>query len=181
MHNTNKTLNFKSEYSEDIGRANLKLLALHILNGMPYIVAVPNLCLSYNKWGRPNPPYVIFKHDGKDWKRITLQELPTEFNEINLVIETKGEAKNLEAQTIVSVELVRKLNGELEQPEYKTILREALKGGLGITSCEELFPDGKGGWLGSGWFKHSTQEDCAKFCARKKITAEFCKCIISNQ
>ncbi len=178
---TNKTLTFKSEYGEDIGRANFKLLALHILNGMPYIVAAPNLCLSYNKWGRPNPPYVIFKHDGKEWKRITLQELPTEFKEINLVIETKGEAENLEAQAIVTAELVKKMNSELEQPEYKTILREALKGGLGITSCEELLPDGKGGWLGSGWFKHSTQEECTKFCARKKITAEFCKCFISKK
>lgn len=144
---TNKTLTFKSEYGEDIGRANFKLLALHILNDMPYIVAVPNLCLSYNKWGRPNPPYVIFKHDGKEWKRITLQELPTEFKEINLVIETKGEAKKLEAQTIVTAELVKKLNSELEQPEYRTILREAYPGAAG--SCAEMVYY-KGAWVGPG-------------------------------
>jgi hypothetical protein len=144
---TNKTLTFKSEYGEDIGRANFKLLALHILNDMPYIVAVPNLCLSYNKWGRPNPPYVIFKHDGKEWKRIMLQELPTEFKEINLVIEAKGEAKKLEAQTIVTAELVKKLNSELEQPEYRTILREAYPGAAG--SCAEMVYY-KGAWVGSG-------------------------------
>lgn len=123
---THKTLTFKSEYGEDIGRANFKLLALHILNDIPYIVASPNLCLSYNKWGRPNPPYVFFKHDGKTWQRILLSDFPTEFKDINLVINTKGEEKIITAQSLVTAELVKKLNGQLSQPEYKGILREPL-------------------------------------------------------
>lgn len=49
------------------------------MNGTPYIVAEPNLCRAYNKWGRPNPPYIFFRFDGKDWKRIPLSELPIEF------------------------------------------------------------------------------------------------------
>ena len=64
MPGTSKSITWKSEYGEDIGRSNFNLLAVHILKGTPYIVASPNLCLSYNKWGRPNPPYVIFKYDG---------------------------------------------------------------------------------------------------------------------
>ncbi|TKB66619.1 MAG: hypothetical protein E8D47_06485 [Nitrospira sp.] len=47
--NTSTTIEFQSEYGEDIGRANFELLALHILNSTPYIVTAPNLCLSYNK------------------------------------------------------------------------------------------------------------------------------------
>jgi hypothetical protein len=62
---TIKIINWKDEYSEDIGHSNFDLVALHILNATPYIITTPNLCLSYNKWGRPNPPYVIFKFDGK--------------------------------------------------------------------------------------------------------------------
>lgn len=131
---SDKTLTFKSEYSEDIGRANFDLLALHVLNGTPYIIASPNLCLSYNKWGRPNPPYVIFKYDGKAWQRIPLTELPAEFKELNLVIETKGEERAITAQSIVTADLVRKLNGQLTQPEYKTILREAVHS-EGLASC----------------------------------------------
>ncbi len=61
---------WKSEYGEDIGRANFIALALHIRHGIPYIVAEPHLCLAYNKWGRPNPPYVVFKYEGKEWKHI---------------------------------------------------------------------------------------------------------------
>jgi hypothetical protein len=137
LPNTSTTIEFKSEYGEDIGRANFELLALHILNGTPYIVTAPNLCLSYNKWGRPNPPYVFFQYESKAWKRITLEELPTEFKDINLVINSKGEEKILTAQSIVSAELVKKLNGELRQPEYKTILREP----IGRERCPQ-YPSG---------------------------------------
>lgn len=151
--NTSTTIEFKSEYGEDIGRANFELLALHILNGTPYIVTAPNLCLSYNKWGRPNPPYVFFQYDGKAWKRIALEELPKEFKDINLVINSKGKEKILTAQSIVTAELVKKLNGELEQPEYKTILREAVKlGGESSVNCEERVRV-KDGWIYPGGSK----------------------------
>ena len=126
---TNKAITWKSEYGEDIGRSNFILLALHILKGTPYIVASPNLCLSYNKWGRPNPPYVFFKYDSKAWQRIALAELPAEFQEINLVVSTKVEEETITANPLISAELVKKLNRSLEQPEYKTILREPLPTG----------------------------------------------------
>ena len=129
--NSNKVIEWKSEYSEDVGRANLHPLALHVLNGTPYIVAEPNLCLSYNKWGRPNPPYVIFKYDGKEWKRISMQELPLEFKDINLVNETKDDAKHLVNTALVTAEAVRSFNSDLKQPEHKTILREPMAKGNG--------------------------------------------------
>jgi len=149
---TSKTIEFKSEYGEDIERTNFQLLALHILNGTPYIVTLPNLCLSYNKWGRPNPPYVLFQYDSKEWKRISLEELPTEFKDINLVVNSKGKEKTLTAHSIVTAELVKKLNGELEQPEFKTILRESVKEGGGIVSCEEMVRV-KDGWVSPGGAK----------------------------
>lgn len=121
-----RKVSFKSEYSEDIGRANFILLALHLLNGTPYIVAKPNLCLSYNKWGRPNPNYVIFKYDGTSWNRIALQDLPSEFSEINLVVNTKRDMKKITTQSVFSAELVKKLNSTLSQPEFKSIQREPL-------------------------------------------------------
>ena len=117
----NRKVSFKSEYSEDIGRANFNLLALHFLNGIPYIVAEPNLCLSYNKWDRPNPDYVIFKYDEKSWNRIALRDFPVEFSEINLVASTKTNIKTIATQSVVSAELVKRLNSSLSQPEYKSI------------------------------------------------------------
>lgn len=148
---TKRALTWKSEYSEDIGRANFNLLALHIANDTPYIVAEPNLCLAYNKWGRPNPPYVFFKYNGKKWQRIPLTEFPAAFKKINLVVSTKRHKDTLTAQPMVTAELVSELNGELEQREYKAILREPVKGG-GITSCEEMVRV-KDGWVSPGGAK----------------------------
>ena len=174
--NTNKTLTFKSEYTDDIGGRNFAPLALHILNRTPYIVAEPWLCLAYNKWGRPNPPYVIFKHNGKEWQRIPITELPREFKEVNLLINTGGhdEEKIIDAQPIVTTELVKKLNGELTQHRYKTILREPYPGAAG--SCSEMIYGGKdSGWHGTGLFGN-TYEACLKYCEREKIGAQYCPC-----
>lgn len=128
---TNRSITWKSEYSEDIGRANLNLLALHVLNGTPYIVAEPNLCLAYNKWGRPNPPYIFFRFDGKAWQRIPLSEFPVEFKNINVVINTLEHAEEISRQGKASVAAVREFNSSLlrypsEHAQYKTILREPL-------------------------------------------------------
>jgi len=128
---TNRSITWKSEYSEDIGRVNLTLLALHVLNDTPYIVAEPNLCLAYNKWGRPNPPYVLFKHDGKTWQRIPLSEFPAQFKDINVVVNTLGEAGTIAKAKVISADTVREFNSQLwrypnEQLQYKTILREPL-------------------------------------------------------
>jgi len=174
MPGSDKTVSFKSEYGADIGTTNFNLLALHISNSTPYIVATPFMCLSFNKWGRPNPPYVIFKHNGTDWQRITIQELPAEFKEINLVIETKGEMKSLEAPPVVSAELVRKLNGKLKRPEYQSILRESLPK---PNECPEMIYDGKGGWVGVGWFKEQPNyEACLRHCHLNGMTDQYCPC-----
>lgn len=125
---TNKAIEWKSEYSEDVGRANFNLLALHVLNGTPYIVAEPNLCLSYNKWGRPNPPYVLFKHDGKAWQRIQMSELPVEFKIINVSLDIRGrQVEELVEMGKVSAEQIKQRNAHTEIPQFKTILREPVK------------------------------------------------------
>lgn len=123
----NNTISWTSEYDESLGRTNFKPLGLHVLNGTPYIVVKPNLMLSYNKWGRPNPPYVIFRYDGIAWQRIPLEELPAELTNINLVINTLAHGAKLREKGLVSSETVKTLNASLTQPEYKTIVRTPLE------------------------------------------------------
>lgn len=123
---SSQTLTWKNEYGKEVGGANFILRALHVLKGAPYIVAVPNSCRAYNKWGRPNPPYVIFRHDGKDWQRIPFGELPVEFKETNLSWVTKAEEEKITTQSLVTADLVKKLNSSLETPANKAILREPL-------------------------------------------------------
>ena len=105
--------------------------------------------MSYNKWGRPNPPYVFFKHDGKAWQRIPLSELPAEFKTINLIVNNGREEDIKRAESKlghVSAEGVQKINSSLTQPEYRTILREPLPKKRIDQMCEErvLY---KGSWI----------------------------------
>lgn len=107
---SDKPITWISEYGEDLGRANFNLLAVHVLNSTPYVVTSPNLCLSYNKWGRPNPPYVFFKYEGNAWQRIALEAFPAEFKTINVVLSTqKVEAGILSRTGLTSAERVREL------------------------------------------------------------------------
>lgn len=150
LPDSNKTITWTSEYGEELGRANFNLLAVHVINGTPYIVASPNLCLSYNKWDRPNPPYVFFKYDGKAWQRIPLEEFPVEFKTINVALTLGG--RDVEAMAslgLVSSENIKERNSLLTQPEYKTILREGLPQARISEMCEvRIFY--KGAWVGPG-------------------------------
>jgi hypothetical protein len=81
----NESVTWEDNFTEDIGGANFLLMQLEIRKDIAYLVANPMGCLSYNKWGRPNPPYVVFKYQNKAWNRITLQELPVVFTTPNLI------------------------------------------------------------------------------------------------
>lgn len=147
LPNTNKTITWTSEYSDDLGRANFNLLAVHVLNGTLYIVAEPNLCPAYNKWGRPNPPYVFFKFDGKAWQRIPLEEFPAEFKTINVSLTLSGnDVKEMVNLGVVPWENIKERNSRLTQPELKTILREAYPTAAG--SCAPMVHY-KCGWVGT--------------------------------
>ncbi|MBK9160191.1 MAG: hypothetical protein IPM27_01230 [Nitrosomonadales bacterium] len=182
LPNSSKTITWASEYGEDIGRTNFNLLAVHVLNDTPYVVASPNLCLSYNKWGRPNPPYVFFKYDGKEWQRVSLDEFPVEFKTANIDFGMTWAIRDRKVKfdrgDLLFAETVRRHNEEGRQPEYKTLMREAVKGGDGSSvNCEKLIPYGKGGWLGFDWFTDQPSlEACLKFCDQKKVNAESCPC-----
>lgn len=142
---TGKSYTWKSEYGEDLGRTNFNLLAVHVLDNIPYIIAAPNLCLSYNKWGRPNPPYVIFKFADNAWQRIEISELPTQFNTLNVLINIKSEdTRDISSMRTISAKTIKERNEELKQSEFKAIVREPLK-----ITCEELVFY-KGTWVGPG-------------------------------
>lgn len=132
LPNTSQLITWKSEYGEDIGRSNFDLLALDIVNSIPYIVANPNLCLSYNKWGRPNPPYIFFKYVNQQWKQIPLSEFPVEIKQINTLLSTYGnsDVDGAIKSGFVSADTVRKLNWPPRRdraPQFKSILREPIE------------------------------------------------------
>ena len=125
LPHTNKVITWKDETTEDVGHANFDILALHVLNGTPYLVTIPDLCPAYNKWGRPNPPYVFFKYVGDAWQRIPLSEFPSELKSVNLALDTLEwkDEKKLVSLSPVAAGMVKQLNRGINLPEYQTILR----------------------------------------------------------
>lgn len=142
-----RVITWKDEYSEDVGHSNFDLVALHISNGTPYIITTAYGCIAYNKWDRPNPPYIIFKLEGKGWKRIGLPELPPEFINVNLVINSSTHEEEIVSLSLVQAEKIRELNSSLtrDQEEYRTIIRTPLKpDALGV--CCPVLVRWKDGW-----------------------------------
>ena len=171
-----KTVTWKDGHSEDIQYANLHPFAFHIKDNTPYIIFMTYGCKSFNKWGRPNPPYVIFKYEKNDWKRIDMADLPPEFKNINLVISTLTHEKILNGQGSITSETVKGLNSNLKQEIYKTIVRTPFKQ-EGDGGCPEMIYDGHGGWTGINAFKReASYEGCLKACKFHSINPEYCPC-----
>lgn len=138
LPHTNKSISWTSEYGKEFRHTNFHLLAVHVLNGTPYIVTEPDLCPSYWKWGRPNPPYVVFKYDGTTWQRIPIEDLPAEFTTTNVVLGLSRQFVDaMVKQRVVPVEQIQRWNNQLRRPSYRTILREPEEPGSAesLTSC----------------------------------------------
>ncbi len=151
MPGTNQEVTWEDKFSEDLGMANFLPMLLDVRDGVAYLVVSPMGCLSYNKWGRPNPPYVVFKYDGKAWQRIPLEELPTEIKTPNLIFSAPDIAVEKSGTRFLTAEMIKAIISGYKQPEYKTILREPVKPGTAGSSvnCEEMVFY-KGAWVGPG-------------------------------
>ncbi len=176
MPGTDETIVWEDHFSKDVGSATLLPMLMDVHQGIAYVVANPMGCLAYNKWGRPNPPYVIFKHEGGEWKRIPLQELPAEIRTPNLILSLPDEKAKQIGKNPVPAEAIQKIVSGYFQPEYKTILREPVTKGSGGTSCGELIRI-KDGWEGTGFFSgQPSYEACLNYCERKEVSVNNCPC-----
>ncbi len=58
----NRTVIWKSDHRPLSDTDGFYLLALDFLDGVPYLATRAGKCSTYEKWNRPNPPYVLFKY-----------------------------------------------------------------------------------------------------------------------
>lgn len=170
-----KEITWKTDFRDSEPEPNsLNLIRFDVVKGMPYIATYPAGCIAYNKWGRPNPPQVLFKYENDQWQRINLTEFPVELlnAQANVVV---GRPKTSLLKSFYTVEGVNEENHEIDTPQYRTILREVLPSAG--NSCPKMVPYGKGGWLGLDWFSDQpTYEACLKFCDKKGVNPQSCPC-----
>ncbi len=172
---TRQSITWASHASPDLGLADLAPIALQVVDATPYLVTYPVGCLAYNKWGRPNPPYVLFRYTASAWQRIELQQLPQALQKPNLLISSPdNEVRRLGTRN-VSAAMVERVNGELTQREFHSILRVPFAHGM--ASCAEMTSNGKGAWVGIGWFRDQPSLDaCMNYCSREKFDHKTCPC-----
>lgn len=146
---TQQSVIWKNDFGNTPESSSVMLLILDFLKGTPYLATSPAGCIAYNKWGRPNPPYVFFKYDGKAWQRIPLEEFPSEFTSANVYV-GRLQPRDREIE-MVSIVRINESNRELaiHQPHLRTITRTPLKPGTVGVRCEELVFY-KGAWVGPG-------------------------------
>ena len=143
---TSMGITWEDRFSKELSMINFIPMLLDIVDGTPYLVVSPMGCLSYNKWGRPNPPYVVFKYWGREWVRIPLQELPVAIKTPNLIFSAPDIAVKRLGKNYASAEAIRKIINSYKQPEHKNLLREPIATEQIDKMCIEMIHY-KCGWI----------------------------------
>ncbi len=139
---TEKALTWKTGFRTPPESPSLMLMLVDFVEGIPYLATSPAGCIAYNHWGRPNPPYIFFRHDGKDWRRIAIEEFPSQLKEPNVIV---GRPDPNHRSGILTLDMVKQDNVGLEL-YHRVIAREPITKGDGNWNCPLMEHDGKGGW-----------------------------------
>ncbi len=115
-------------------------LALGVKGRQLYLAATPNTCAAYDQLGRPVPPYVFFKYEGKEWQRILVEEFPDDISTTNLLQGTRNRDARQEIDTgYVKADAVKRINRSLSS-HLRTIYRSGVRG---REMCLETLPPNK--------------------------------------
>ncbi len=142
-----KEITWKSDFNKipDDPHGLLSILLLDIVKGIPYIATSPAGCIGFNRWNRPNPPYVFFKFDGNEWKRIPLEEFPADLNNANVIL-SRPPTELLKSFYTVAQVNAQNMEGVREEGS-RTIIRKPFA--ILENRCPELVYY-KGAWVGPG-------------------------------
>ncbi|MDH2917261.1 MAG: hypothetical protein PXX77_10355 [Gallionella sp.] len=173
LPSTHKPIAWETTFGQDINDSNLIPLALDVINGTPYIATTNSGCIAYNKWGRPNPPYVFFKYDSETWQRISLEKFPVEIKESNLVIGLQLHERRLASHSgALSADEVKNINAESRSPDVlylRLFVREPIKGG--DADCPVMVPF-EGGWASPSYVERTIRQRVDAEKRAKKIGSE---------
>ncbi|MGO9446884.1 MAG: hypothetical protein ACLPXB_19215 [Thiobacillaceae bacterium] len=169
---SNSKITWRTEFNDTTPEPNdLSIQLLDVVKGTPYIAARPAGCIGFNKWKRPNPPYIFFKYAGGVWNHISMDEFPAVLIKINVIV---GSPPTDLLKSFYTFEQVNEQNQDIRAEGYKTIIRKPFA--IEENRCPNLVRI-EGGWLSVDWFTDQPSLDaCLKFCTRKKVNTDSCPC-----
>lgn len=170
---SDKEIVWKTEFNNGPELNSLGPMLLDVVEGIPYLATSPAGCIAYNKWGRPNPPYVLFKYENGAWQRIPLEAFPAALVHSNLM--SRPDSRILKPYYNVE-QASEHMQGRNIASEARSILRETIPDFW--KSCPVMVSYGKkGGWIGLDWFNDQPSLDaCLSFCNQKGVSPETCPC-----
>lgn len=86
-------------------------LALSVAGDVVKVLASPSDCAAYSRFGRPVPPFLVFRYDSGRWVRATIDEFPSAIAEANLMISTSTQdAVDEIGKGLVTARATKRLN-----------------------------------------------------------------------
>ena len=85
MPGTKQKVTWEDHFSQDLGSSSFLPMLLDVHSNTAYLVVKPAGCLSYNKWSRPSPRYVIFKYVSNQWQAHIPRRGPAEIKTVNMI------------------------------------------------------------------------------------------------
>lgn len=89
-------------------------LALSVSGDVVQVLASPSDCAAYSRFGRPVPPFLVFRYGSGRWVKATIDEFPSAITEANLMISTSTQrAVNEINKGLVTERAVKRLNEDV--------------------------------------------------------------------
>jgi hypothetical protein len=98
-------------------------IAIGQVGGVWYLAGAPGLCMDYDTWGRPVPPYVFFKYAAQRWERITADEFPAAISKRNLTFPGSSNHRAVVGTGFISAEQGSRLNPGVRSDYLNEIIR----------------------------------------------------------
>ena len=176
---THERIYWETRWGFEPDKKGLSVINLDIVDGHPYLVSMPIFCIDYNKVGRPNPPYVIFKFQDDGWQRISIDVLPGPIKRRNLMGRMLGGPMLEKALNDGYLSVVDKghwMDSGLSKESIQIYRQPTRSGNANKHQCERMFFYGSG-WRSSYLFEHSSSlKDCIKLCSITHINNNHCPC-----
>ena len=180
LPDSRQRITWQTTIGNKIEDTELQPLALEIVSGIPYLVTTPMGYIAYNKWKRPNPPYVLLKYTESEWQQIPLAELPSQVMRANMVInafQLRSERLLSHRFDVVPAKEVSEINSQNNEKEVhylQDFVREPYVGG---EKYSELIHTADNSWLGIDWFvDQPNYRSCLNVCTQKRVNPQECPC-----